>query len=583
MNIALIVAIVIAAAALYGTWRTLRAAPSHRVSRAALQIVAAALLYLALYPPGVDQTFSAGTLVVLTPGATEAQLAKPGDGLATIALPGVPAARDVERAPDLGTALRRHPDATRVRVVGGGLPARDIDAARGVDIEFDAAPLPDGIVDVSMPKSVRAGERFSVRGRVQGNSSGRVEFRDPAGAVVARADLPDDGTFALDAQAKSAGDFVFALRVLDAKGATREDVAEPVAVQPGDRLGVLVLAGAPDAELKYLRRWAVDAGVDLASRIVLSDGIAMEDGAPALTPDALAKADLVVIDERAWKNLDAGAKQALEAATRDGLGLFLRVSGPLPDDVAAEWRALGFRVSAADIPQAVSLESATPDPAAVLSRRALLVEGDDAAPLARGKDGGAVALWRTLGQGRVAIWWLADTYRMTLAGDAGAFGSLWSQALATVARARGAARIDVPRDVRVDRRSAFCGLADGAHVEQPDGTRAPLAIQARCAAFWPAREGWHTLVSGESRASFYAAASGASPALAAARDAEATRLLAGHAGASASASGARKVPASRWPFFAAWLAAAALLWWLERSKARAADASAALTSVRTSR
>jgi hypothetical protein len=30
------------------------------------------------------------------------------------------------------------------------------------------------------------------------------------------------------------------------------------------------------------------------------------------------------------------------------------------------------------------------------------------------------------------------------------------------------------------------------------------------------------------------------------------------------------VPASRWPFFAAWLAAAALLWWLERSKPRAA-------------
>jgi len=28
------------------------------------------------------------------------------------------------------------------------------------------------------------------------------------------------------------------------------------------------------------------------------------------------------------------------------------------------------------------------------------------------------------------------------------------------------------------------------------------------------------------------------------------------------------VPASRWPFFAAWLVVAALLWWLERSRPR---------------
>jgi hypothetical protein len=571
MNVALIVAILLAAAALSGVWRTLRDAKAYRRSRVALQLVAAALLYLALFPPRVDQKFAAGTLVVLTPGATRAQIASPGDGIATVALPGVVAARDIERAPDLGTALRRHPDASRVRVVGGGLPARDLDAARGVEVEFDAAPLPDGIVDLSAPDAVRAGSVFAIRGRVQGDAGGRIELRDPAGAVVARADLGDDGAFALDAQAKSVGDFTFGLRVLDAKGATREDIAQAIAVQPGSRLNVLVLAGAPDPELKYLRRWAVDAGIDLKSRIVLSDGVAIQDGAAALDADALAKTDLVMVDERAWKNLDAGTKQALEAATRDGLGLFLRVAGPLPDAVAAEWRDLGFRVRAADIPQTVSLESA-PDPAAVLSRRALLVDGDDAAPLVRSDDGGAVALWRTLGQGRVAIWWLADTYRMTLAGDAGAFGSVWSRALATIARARGSARPDVPRDARVDRRSVLCGIADGAYVEQPDGTRAPLAIESRCAAFWPAHEGWHTLVSGDARARFHAAAANASPALTAARDAGATRMLAGHAAANGGASGARQVPKSRWPFFAAWLAVAALLWWLERSKAQASDA-----------
>ena len=572
MNVSLIVAILIGLAASLGAWRTLRDAKSHGVLRVALQLAAAPVLYLALVPPHVDQKFAAGTLVVLTPGMKEAQIARTGDGIATVALPGVNATRDIERVPDLGTALRRHPDAARVRVVGGGLPARDIDAARSFPIEFDAAPLPAGLVALSMPDVVRAGAVFTIRGRVEGDAGGRVELRDPAGAVVARGDLAQDGTFALDAQAKSAGDFVFGLRVLDATGATREDVAQAVAVQPGDKLRVLVLAGAPDPELKYLRRWAVDAGIDLASRIVLSDGVAMQDGAAALGADGLANTDLVMVDERAWKNLDAGAKQTLESATRDGLGLFLRVSGPLPDPVAAEWRELGFRVRTADIPQTVSLEGTAPDPAAVLSRRALLVEGDDATPLVRSNDGGALALWRTLGQGRVAIWWLADTYRMTLAGDAGAFGSVWSRALATIARARGAARPDVPHDARVDQRSVLCGIGEGAYVEQPDGTHAPLAIESHCAAFWPARQGWHTLVAGDARGSFHAVASNASPTLTAARDAEATRRLAGQASASTGERSARQVPRPRWPFFAAWLAAATLLWWLERSKARAADA-----------
>lgn len=573
MNVALIAAILIAIATLLGARRTLRGARPHRALRVALQLAAGLLIWFSLFPPRVDERFAAGTLVVLTPGATPAQIAKAGDGIATVALPGVVAARHIEHAPDLGTALRRHPDAVGLRVVGGGLPSRDADAARGLAVEFDATPTPDGIVDVSVPDRVRAGSTFRIRGRVQGDAGGRVELRDPAGAVIARADLGHDGAFALQAQAKSAGDFVFVLRVLDAAGATREDVAQPVAVQPGATLSVLVLAGAPDPELKYLRRWAVDAGIDLTSRIVLSDGVAMQDGAAALGADALARTDLVMIDERAWKNLDAATKRALEDAARDGLGLFLRVSGALPDTVANEWRELGFRVRSADVPQTVSLDGAAPDSAAVLSRCALLVEGDDATPLVRSGDGGAVALWRSIGQGRIAIWWLADTYRMTLAGDAGAFGSLWSRALATVARAHGVARPDAPRDARVDQRSVLCGLADGARVEQPDGAPVALAIDARrCAGFWPVREGWHTLVSGAARVSFHAAAANASPALVAARDAQATRMLAGRAGASASARAARQVPSSRWPFFSAWLAAAALLWWLERSKATMNDA-----------
>src|SRR5690606_39817443 len=118
---------------------------------------------------------------------------------------------------------------------------------------------------------------------------------------------------------------------------------------------VQVLAGAPDPDLKYLRRWAVDAGLRLDSRIVLSDGIALVDGAVALDAAALAQLDLVVIDERAWAALDATQQTALRAAVEDGLGLLLRVTGPLDAAVAADWSRFGFRIAPDDVAGAVVL------------------------------------------------------------------------------------------------------------------------------------------------------------------------------------------------------------------------------------
>ncbi|HVT33515.1 MAG TPA: hypothetical protein VHE32_12755, partial [Rhodanobacteraceae bacterium] len=432
MNLSLIAAWMIAAATAIGIWRTARMSASRRSLRVALQLAAGVSIYLALFPPRVDERFAEGTLVVLTPGASREQIAKPPSGIATIALPGVAAASDVERAPDLGTALRRHPQATRLRIVGGGVPMRDLDAARSLPVAFDAAPLPAGLVELGAPSSVRAGSVFAVRGRAHGIDGGRVELRDPSGATVARASLAEDGTFSLETAVRTEGAALFELRVLDHDNALVESLPQAVSVLPGDALRVLVLAGAPDPEIKYLRRWAADAGVDLASRIVLSDGIAMRDGSAALDADALARTDIAIVDERAWKALDAAARDRLRAAVRDGLGLFLRATGALPDDVAADWRALGFRIRAADVPSTFALETpgGEPDSKTMLSRRALLVESDDAAPLLRGSDGTTAALWRDEGLGRVAIWWVADTYRIALGGDAAAFGTLWSRALA---------------------------------------------------------------------------------------------------------------------------------------------------------
>ncbi len=574
---ALIAAILLALGALLAIVRALRDARAHRAMRIVLQLAVAALLYPCLFPPSTQESFAAGELVALTPGATAVQMDALGGGSTVVALPGLPERSGVERVPDLGTALRRHPELRRLHIVGGGLPLRDRDAARGLVAAFDMAPLPRGVVELDVPADARAGSVWTLSGRVEGVVDGKVELRDPSGAVVASRMLDADGSFALDAQAKAEGETLFALRVLDRDGARVEDVSVPLAARHGAALNVQLLAGAPDPELKYLRRWALDAGVQLDSRIVLSGGIAMTEGHAALDAEGLRKADLAIVDERAWASLGTAQKNALVAAVRGGLGLLLRVTGSIPEPVATEWSALGFRTQASDGATAVSLAKAfdLPGAAPAFTRRALDVDATDAVPLLRADDGAPLALWRVQGEGRIALWWLSDSWRLALAGDHARYGTLWSDTFATLARARGPSPPSLPREARVDERAVFCGVTSDAAIEATDGERVALVIEhdtasSGCAAYWPTQPGWHTLHSAGTRWPFHVRAADEARALASATRARATRALVGGATAQADIA-TRPIRLPRWPFFLTWLAAMTLLWIIERRAARAAQ------------
>jgi hypothetical protein len=450
-----------------------------------------------------------------------------------VALPGVEVPRAIERVPDLATALRHHADARSLRIVGGGLPSRDRDAARGLVAAFDAAPLPHGIVELDASPAVTAGSLWRVQGRVEGTPNGRVELRDPAGAVAASAQLDGDGRFALTASAKAAGPARFSLRAFDAEGERVDDIDVPLVVREGSALRVLLFAGAPDAQLKYLRRWAADAGLALDSRIGLSEGVALTEGAAKLDAASLANADLAIVDERAWATLDAVQKDALRAAVRDGLGLLLRATGPLPDAIAQDWKAFGFDVQAAETAHAVSLDRVIglADSRLTFTPLPFAITASDTAPLLRADDGTPLALSRVVGRGRVGIAWFTDEWRVALAGHRGAYATLWSGIVAQLARARRGAPA-LPANARVGERAAFCDLVDGDAVEDASGRHTALLVEAdpsgaRCAAFWPREAGWHALVRRSDRSSFFVRAADAAVALTRASDARATRALLG--------------------------------------------------------
>lgn len=123
------------------------------------------------------------------------------------------------------------------------------------------------------------------------------------------------------------------------------------------------------------------------------------------------------------------------------------------------------------------------------------------------------------------------------------------------------------------KRIALCGVSSQARVERPDGTTAVLIPDpvpdpgARgCAAFWPSEPGWHVLSDSGKARPFFVQPADRLVGVRAARDRQATLMLVRETPDAAAPSTTLDRPGPAWPWFIAWLAASALLWWFERSK-----------------
>ena len=545
-----VAAILIALAVVGGVFRLIlspRRGPAwRRPALVVLQAASGGLLYLTLFPPpGAD---TPGRLVVATRGAKPEPRA-PGDVL--VALPEAGALSGAIRAPDLGSALRLNPEPGALRLLGDGLVPRDrIPLDRPTT--FAPSPPPHGLVALTLPAPVAPGARFTVTGEV--GDTATVELLDPAGAVVDRAAVPAHGRFQVSAATRAPGLALFELRL----NPTTEHIDIPVETRAQRSARVLVLAGAPGAETKHLRRWAQDAGLALSVEIAVGDGVVLGDPPTPITREGLNAIDLVVIDDRRWEGLSASARAALDGATRAGLGLLLRPTGPLSAATRRDWASLGAPVLSDGEREAFRLAGPAP---LELTRYAMVKADRGGVPAIRDQAGAPLAVWRPRGQGRVGLWTVADSYGLVQMGHADRFGELWSALFSVLARP---GEGDGPRlegVARPGRRAVLCGVSKPMRIVDPRGVESRLVPDPDgCAAYWPRVAGWSRIVGS---GAIYVHTADAAPSLTLAEDRQAA-IDAAAAGPSRGDARARATPGSPWPWAVGLLLALPLLWWLER-------------------
>jgi hypothetical protein len=554
---------VIALTVLVGLWRVGRQPRgARRTALFALQPLCALALYFALYP--LPRTSEGGTLVVLTHGA-----AVQGEGGEIVALPEAGTPPGALLVPDLATALRQRPGVARLQVLGEGLPARDRAAVGALPLQFQPPAATPGLAGLSTPPPVAPGNAFEVEGQAVGWPRGRAELLDPAGDRVDAAPLDAQGRFHLQGQARLAGQILFAVRVLDADGRERDRQPLPVHVVDAPPLRVWILAGAPQPEWKYLRRWAADAGVTLHTQIAVGGGLQLGDAPKPLDAATLSGFDLLWLDERAWSGLSTSQRAAVRDATRQGLGVLVRLAGPLDGNARQALAAFGMPMHGGNATAPLAWPVAEGEPAVTLGRRDFAP--DTALPvLARDAGGTPYAWWRGVGQGRIGVTTLTDSWQLPLAGQAAAHGRLWSSALATLARARThEASFDIPAPAWAGERMVICGLAANEQVRGPDGGMHQLVRDpagGACAAYWPQQAGWHTLGTGEAATPLYVRDPAQAKAAFAREQAVQTARLVAPMDRDGGIAGVTSRPGSRWPAWWAFVLLAAACWWLERAR-----------------
>ena len=344
---------------------------------------------------------------------------------------------------------------------------------------------------------------------------------------------------------------------------------------------VLLLAGAAGPEVKALRRWADGAGVKLTSVISAGEGLDLGDRRPPLTAAALGVLDLVVVDERSWAALGASERSALAEAVRGGLGLLLRVTGPVPATVRDQWRGLGLPVSSGETAASVRLDAppATADAPGPpdLTRMGVDTPAPDTTPLLRDATGQVLGRWRPRGAGRLGVWTVDDSSGLVTAGFGDRYGALWSTLFSTLDRADRAAEPTLSGQAVAGRRLTVCGLRGQAELVNAHGGVTPLLTdprtgEARCAAAWPEQGGWRTLRTadpsggGRREQPLYIRPAGTAAGLLAHEDQAATAALASSStegvGPVATAPGPA-VPS--WAWWLAWTVIATAVWTLERA------------------
>lgn len=240
---------------------------------------------------------------------------------------------EIVQIPDVGYISRHFPEVNRLHVIGHGLFDYDWQELKNLQVIVHSSKTNPGIQKIRWPREVILGQTLAVSGEITGvKSNGSLIYLSGPGGIVDSTMLnTTNGSIAFNLQTKpkDTGTYLFKIFTKNNDGIAIDEEIAVAAIKPRP-LKILVMQSSPKFEIRHLKSWLSEQGHSMAIRSTLSsdryrfetinqDELQIRE----ISSKILSEFDLALIDGNTLDTFSSTETQHLNGAIENGLGLYL--------------------------------------------------------------------------------------------------------------------------------------------------------------------------------------------------------------------------------------------------------------------
>ncbi|OKS87881.1 hypothetical protein RG47T_3344 [Mucilaginibacter polytrichastri] len=332
-----------------------------------------------------------------------------------------------------------------LQVLGYGLNEDELAQLHNLPVKFHPAKVPAGINSISWNAQLKTGEKLIVQGSFTNASSKAVKVSlKGLGTTLDSAFIQANTTsvFDLNATPRHTGRAVYRL-IGTSYADTLANESIPVTVDGIKPLKVLMLAGAPNFEDKFLKNWLTANGYGVAVRSAISkDKFSQEfvnvdqQSLARLTTGLVDKFDIVLSDLDVLKTLNASESAALkQEVLQKGVGIIVRADSTAHSNF---WLQQNFPVNkvstAGQVVSSLKIQGQDAASAKLLLDPAYITPQNYTQPLVTDQQNRILASSSLAGSGKEVFTVLNATRDWMLSGDETDYTALWSLLITKAAK-----------------------------------------------------------------------------------------------------------------------------------------------------
>jgi len=402
-----------------------------------------------------------------------------------------------------------------LQVFGYGLSEEQLAQLHSLPVQFHSPKLPNGVSSVSWNAQLKTGEKLSVQGSFNNTTDKAVNVSLKGLGTTVDSTFIQANTstnFDLNTTPRHAGRAVYRLiSTTDADTLANESI--PVTVDAIKPLKILMLAGSPNFEDKFLKNWLTEKGYGVAVRSTISkdkfsqEFVNVEQQSLAhLTPGLLGKFDIILSDLEVLKSLNASESEALkQEVLQKGLGIIVRADSTAHTNFWLQQNYPVTKVSTAgQVVTSLKIQGQDGSSAKLLLDPIYITAQNYTQPLVFDQQNHILASSSLAGSGKEVFTVLNATHNWMLSGDENDYTALWSLLITKAAKHTPTAeQWSVVNKVPAVNSHTKFQLETSAAQPEIRINQSKIAIERNVdlpfvwhAAYWPQHAGWQQVQQG---------------------------------------------------------------------------------------